>query len=101
MTQAQLARALQVQQNVVARLEGGGRADPRLSTVVAVAEALGVTIDSLVSAAGLTSATASASSTRSQLLEAARVAAIARQQLAELDETLAQLAGKKRPLKRR
>lgn len=49
LTQADLAAELRVSQNVVARLENGERADPRLSTLVRLSAALDISIDDLVS----------------------------------------------------
>jgi transcriptional regulator with XRE-family HTH domain len=100
MTQAQLARALEVQQNVVARLEDGGRPNPSLSTIIAISQALGISIDALVADAGLANPPAGARALSARLLEAGRVARLARQQLAALDQTLAEF-DPKRPVKRR
>ena len=92
LTQAQLARALGVQQNVVARLEDGGRADPRLSTVLAIAQALGMSVDTLAAEAGLTTAPVRRDVMQARLAATVHAARVAREQLAELDETLEQLA---------
>jgi transcriptional regulator with XRE-family HTH domain len=48
LSQMALAVAAGLSLNAVARLEQGGIPDPRLSTVVAIARALGVTLDQLV-----------------------------------------------------
>ena len=45
LTQQQLADALGAPQQTVARLEAGRRPDPRWSTVVALADALGVSTE--------------------------------------------------------
>jgi transcriptional regulator with XRE-family HTH domain len=92
LTQAQLARALGVQQNVVARLEDGGRPDPRLSTIVAIAQALGISIDALVAEAGLIAQPVRPDVARERLATTAIAARTAREQLAQLDATLEQLA---------
>jgi transcriptional regulator with XRE-family HTH domain len=92
LSQAELARALGIQQNVLARLEDGGRADPRLSTIVAVTQALGISIDELVAEAGLTPHPVRPAVARELLATTALAARTAREQLAELDATLEQLA---------
>lgn len=97
MTQAQLARALRVQQNVLARLEDGGRADPRLSTVVAVARALGVSVDALLVHAGIVSQPPTRRAAQQQILEVARAARAAREELSVLDAALAQVEVVARP----
>jgi transcriptional regulator with XRE-family HTH domain len=48
MTQQQLAVAAKLSISVVTQLEQGAKEDPRLSTVVALAGALGVTVDELL-----------------------------------------------------
>ena len=100
MTQAQLARALGVQQNVVARLEDGGRADPRFSTVLAIAQALGVSVDALAADAALVSSPVSRDVTQARLAAAVHTARTARAQLAELDASLEQFASTAPPPRR-
>lgn len=92
LTQAQLARALGIQQNVLARLEDGGRADPRLSTILAITQALGISIDALVVEAGLSKQPLRPDVARELLATTALAARRAREQLADLDGTLEQLA---------
>jgi transcriptional regulator with XRE-family HTH domain len=48
LTQARLARAAGLSAAVVASVEQGQRADPRFSTVIKLARALGVSVDDLV-----------------------------------------------------
>jgi transcriptional regulator with XRE-family HTH domain len=94
MTQAALAKALGVPQGVVARLETGGRPDPRLSTIVAVARALGVSLDVLVADAGLLPKPAVTSlDLRAAVHEAATTAKSARKALSELDQALVAVEG--------
>jgi transcriptional regulator with XRE-family HTH domain len=45
LTQSQLAAAVGIHPMTVAKLEGGSRPDPRWSTVLALADALGVPLD--------------------------------------------------------
>jgi transcriptional regulator with XRE-family HTH domain len=49
LTQQALASAAGISMSVVFQIEQGARGDPRISTVVALARALGVTMDQLVS----------------------------------------------------
>jgi transcriptional regulator with XRE-family HTH domain len=91
MTQAQLARALEVQQNVVARLEDNGRPDPRLSTVVAISQALGISIDVLVAEAGLAAKRPAPAALQARYHRAAQAAHLAREHLAALDAALAEI----------
>ena len=48
LTQARLARAAGLSAAIVASLEQGQRADPRVSTVIKLARALGVPVDELL-----------------------------------------------------
>ncbi len=50
-TQEELAKRAGLSQAAVQAIEQGARPDPRLSTVVKLADALGVTLDELVRAA--------------------------------------------------
>jgi transcriptional regulator with XRE-family HTH domain len=52
MSQQALAVAAGLSMSVVAQLEQGQREDPRISTVAALARALGVTVDAILSGAG-------------------------------------------------
>ncbi len=52
MSQQALAMAAGLSMSVVSQLEQGYRDDPRISTVAAIARALGVTIDELMPKAG-------------------------------------------------
>jgi transcriptional regulator with XRE-family HTH domain len=91
MTQAALAKALGVPQGVVARLETGGRPDPRLSTVLAVANALGVSIDALVEDAGLTPVLPSRRVLHEAVIEAVGTARRVRKELTAFDRALSQI----------
>lgn len=101
MTQATLAKALGVPQGVVARLETGGRPDPRLSTIVAVARALGASIDALVADAGLTPPPATRRAAQEAVAEAVSVARRARRELAAADRALGEIESLVSPKPRR
>lgn len=90
MTQAVLAKALGVPQGVVARLETGGRPDPRLSTVVAVAKALSISIDQLLTEAGLLPVPPR-NAFKEAVSEAVQLARRARKELAAADRALAEV----------
>lgn len=53
MSQQSLAVAAGLSVSLVSQIERGSRSDPRISTTSALAKALGVTLDSLVTAAPL------------------------------------------------
>jgi transcriptional regulator with XRE-family HTH domain len=88
LTQADLAHALRVPQTTIARLESGGRADPRFSTVALIAAALGVSLDALAVEAGLAGQRPSAGDVAETIGSAAAAARIARKRLIELDQAL-------------
>ncbi len=91
MTQAELATALRVSQNIVGRLESGGRSDPRLSTVIRLTKILGISIDALTASAGLTARARSRQELKSELMAVARQARSARHALDEMQGALSRL----------
>jgi transcriptional regulator with XRE-family HTH domain len=101
LTQADVAHALQVPQTTIARLESGGRADPRFSTIALIAEALGVSLNSLAVEAGLIAQRPKPGDVTERVGKAVAVARVARKRLAELDQALGDIeglgAGRRRP----
>ena len=102
MTQAELADALGVTQNLVGRLEAGGRNDPRTSTLVRLCKTLGTSLDELVGAAGLLP-DAAARSGRDSAVPLLRRIREARKALSDLDVALAEMDElvRERPARRR
>ncbi len=99
LTQAELAHELGVPQSTIARLERGGRTDPRLSTVIAIAGALHVSLDQLAFEAGLAARPPRAADVADQVGEAVSAARTARKALGDLDralESVESLPGKAR-----
>ncbi len=88
MTQAELAAALRVSQNIVGRLESGGRSDPRLSTVIRLTQILGISIDSLTETAGLTARARTRASLQSELIAVNQQVRTAKRALMQLQTVL-------------
>jgi transcriptional regulator with XRE-family HTH domain len=80
-----------MQQATLARLETGGRAEPRFTTIAAIAEALGTSLDVLAVEAGLMTTLPKPSELRQKVREAIRAAREARQVIAAADASLSQI----------
>lgn len=102
MTQAELARALGVTQTTIGRLEAGGRADPRFSTVASIADALQVSLDTLARDAGISIERPTREQAAETIGKAVHAARLARKTLAEADAVLesVEALGAKRRVRR-
>lgn len=91
LTQAQLASALGVSQNIIGRLESGGRADPRLSTLIRLREVLKVSLDDLAVSAGLSKAQPSGRATDRRIAQTLGKLRQSRKSASELVSALKEL----------
>jgi transcriptional regulator with XRE-family HTH domain len=99
MSQAELARSLGIQQATLGRLESGGRADPRFTTIVAIAAALGASLDALAIEAGLLAPLPSSNELRLAVRQAVQAARDGRRAIADVDDALARVEGLGAPAK--
>jgi len=88
MTQSELAHELRVSQNVVGRLESGGRTDPRLSTMLRLSAALGISLDELAVIGGLLPESATRKGSAPKTIEVLRRVREAKKALIETLEAL-------------
>lgn len=91
LTQAELARELGVSQNVVGRLESGGRKDPRLSTMLGVSAVLGISLDELAAIGGLIEESSPKKGTAPKTIELLRRVRDAKKALTKTVEALEDL----------